>query len=338
MQMPSMLQEESLTRLMQGAAAGAVATMFVGFYWGGWSLSSTADKMAKQRSELAVVAALAPVCVDKFRALPDAEAKQAALSKVRSWKRRDEFPKELVTLPVNRTRARRLWTPVTRCWSHRSRPRSNKIPATERKFLHRFFRRLSPARQAAIGISIANPEKIGWKRLHPLRARRPMNCRDGVIPLDASSLSKAAAGLSWKASTPALGREFNEHSMQSASCCSNHFGIIKVPDPQKYRHLEAQSARDRPEGDTNLRIPFGSSDRLNASQFDFEFAHRNHPRRAAKNQFLGSQDKVCELGSSRCCRLAVSLLRGGKVPWINGSISHEPGCVPGTKIAVETRW
>jgi hypothetical protein len=99
MQMPSMLQGESLTRLMQGAVAGAVATMFVGFYWGGWSLGSTADKMAKERSDLAVVAALAPVCVDKFRALPDAEAKQAAVSKIESWKRRDEFPKELVTLP-----------------------------------------------------------------------------------------------------------------------------------------------------------------------------------------------------------------------------------------------
>ena len=99
MQMPSMLQGKSLTRLMQGAAAGAVATMFVGFYWGGWSLGSTADKMAKQRSELAVVTALAPVCADKFRALPDADAKQAALSKIKSWKRRDEFPKEFVTLP-----------------------------------------------------------------------------------------------------------------------------------------------------------------------------------------------------------------------------------------------
>jgi hypothetical protein len=94
-----MLEGESLTRRAQGAVAGAIATMFVGFYWGGWSLGSTADKMAKERSELAVVAALAPVCADKFRALPDAEAKQVALSKVDSWKRRDEFPKELVTLP-----------------------------------------------------------------------------------------------------------------------------------------------------------------------------------------------------------------------------------------------
>ncbi len=99
MQVPAILQGESLTRLLQGAAAGAVATMFVGFYWGGWSLGSTADKMARERSELAVIAALAPVCAEKFRALPDADAKKAALSKIDSWKRRDEFPKELVTLP-----------------------------------------------------------------------------------------------------------------------------------------------------------------------------------------------------------------------------------------------
>jgi alpha/beta superfamily hydrolase len=99
MQVPSILQGESLKRLLQGAAAGAVVTMIVGFSWGGWSLASTADTMAKQRSEKAVVTALAPVCADKFRAQPDAEAKKVALSKVDSWKRRDEIPKEFVTLP-----------------------------------------------------------------------------------------------------------------------------------------------------------------------------------------------------------------------------------------------
>jgi hypothetical protein len=99
MQVPSILQGESLTRLLQGAAVGAVATMIVGFNWGGWSLSSTTNKMAKEQSDLAVVRALAPVCADKFRALPDAAAKTIALSKVDSWKRADEFPKEFVTLP-----------------------------------------------------------------------------------------------------------------------------------------------------------------------------------------------------------------------------------------------
>ncbi len=99
MQLPSILQGESLKRLLQGAAVGAVATIFVGFYWGGWSLGSTADKMAKEQSKLAVVAALAPVCADKFRAQPDAAAKTVALSKVYPWKRAEEFPKEIVTLP-----------------------------------------------------------------------------------------------------------------------------------------------------------------------------------------------------------------------------------------------
>ena len=86
MQVPSIFQGESLKRLLQGAAVGAVATIFVGFSWGGWSLGSTADKMAKEQSERSVVAALAPVCADKFRALPDAEAKTIALSKVEAWK------------------------------------------------------------------------------------------------------------------------------------------------------------------------------------------------------------------------------------------------------------
>jgi hypothetical protein len=75
-----------------------VATIIVGFYWGGWSLGSTADKMAKEQSNPAVVAALAPVCY-KFRAQPDSAAKTVALSKVDSWKRAEEFSKESVTLP-----------------------------------------------------------------------------------------------------------------------------------------------------------------------------------------------------------------------------------------------
>lgn len=99
MRIPSILQGESLKRLLQGAAVGAIATMVVGFGWGGWLLGSTADKMVKERSSLAVVAAMAPVCADKFRAQPDAEAKTIALSKIDSWKRGQEFPKEFVPLP-----------------------------------------------------------------------------------------------------------------------------------------------------------------------------------------------------------------------------------------------
>ena len=61
MQMPSILKGESPKRLLQGAAVGALATIVIGFTWGGWSLGSTADKMAREQSKLAVVTALAPV-------------------------------------------------------------------------------------------------------------------------------------------------------------------------------------------------------------------------------------------------------------------------------------
>lgn len=99
LKLPAMLQGDSLVRLLQGACAGAIAITVIGFNWGGWSLASTTEKLARQKSEQAVVAALAPVCAEKFRALPDADAKKVALGKVDSWKRRDEFPKDFVTLP-----------------------------------------------------------------------------------------------------------------------------------------------------------------------------------------------------------------------------------------------
>jgi len=98
MKLPPILQGESLTRLTQGIVVGAIATIVIGFNWGGWTLGSTASKMAAERSETAVVAALAPGCAERFRALPDASAKLVALKKVDSWKRGDEFPKDLVTL------------------------------------------------------------------------------------------------------------------------------------------------------------------------------------------------------------------------------------------------
>jgi hypothetical protein len=90
---PRRIAEASTARRSRRCGRNHVCWLLLG----GWSLGSTTYKIAKERSELAVIAALAPVCAD--RALPDAEAKQVALSKVDSWKRRDEFPKELVTLP-----------------------------------------------------------------------------------------------------------------------------------------------------------------------------------------------------------------------------------------------
>jgi hypothetical protein len=85
MEMPSILQGDSLTRLLQGAFAGFVATVVIGFGWGGWTLGSTAKQMADKNASAAVVAVLAPMCADKFRQGADASANMVELKKVSSW-------------------------------------------------------------------------------------------------------------------------------------------------------------------------------------------------------------------------------------------------------------
>jgi hypothetical protein len=79
---PSILQGDSLKRLLQGATAGAVVAMIVGFNWGGWTLGSTVEKVAKERADTAVVAALAPICVHQFRQAANATASLTELSKI----------------------------------------------------------------------------------------------------------------------------------------------------------------------------------------------------------------------------------------------------------------
>ena len=72
-----------------GAVAGAIALAIVGFSQLGWTTGSTAEKMATQRAETAVVAALAPICVERFQQQTDAAAKLVAFNKVSSsWDRR----------------------------------------------------------------------------------------------------------------------------------------------------------------------------------------------------------------------------------------------------------
>ena len=84
MQVPSFLQAESRTRLLQGMAIGAVASMVIGFSWGGWMTSGTADKLAAEQAKTAVVAALVPICVEQFQHNSDAKANLAALQKISS--------------------------------------------------------------------------------------------------------------------------------------------------------------------------------------------------------------------------------------------------------------
>jgi hypothetical protein len=89
MQVPSFLapfvEGDSPKRLMQGLAVGAIATMVIGFNWGGWTLGSTAADMVQKGSRAAVVEVLAPICADRFRTAAEAPTNLIELKKISSW-------------------------------------------------------------------------------------------------------------------------------------------------------------------------------------------------------------------------------------------------------------
>ena len=86
MNLPKIFEAESLTRLAQGAAVGVVATVAIGFGLVGWTLDSTAEKMAAERTTAALVTAYAPVCVERYNANATTEQRDA-FGKERKWNR-----------------------------------------------------------------------------------------------------------------------------------------------------------------------------------------------------------------------------------------------------------
>lgn len=78
---------------VNGAIVGAIATMIIGFSWGGWTTGGTAKSMAETAALDASTKIVASLCVNKFAAAPDAKANLAALKEASTWKRGD-FIKE----------------------------------------------------------------------------------------------------------------------------------------------------------------------------------------------------------------------------------------------------
>jgi hypothetical protein len=69
-----------------GAVIGAAGMAIVGFSAFGWTLGTSAERMAKDQAEAAVADALTPVCVARFEAQADAGAKLADFKKITtSW-------------------------------------------------------------------------------------------------------------------------------------------------------------------------------------------------------------------------------------------------------------
>jgi len=73
-----------------GAIVGAIATMIIGFSQGGWYSGGSAERMAQQRSDVAVIDALVPICVSQSKLDPDTTAKLGQLVAMKSsYEQRD---------------------------------------------------------------------------------------------------------------------------------------------------------------------------------------------------------------------------------------------------------
>ena len=73
-----------------GAIIGAFILLMVGFGWGGWVTTGTANQMAKT----AIIDQLVPICVGQFNMDSDKAAKLAEMKKGDSWKRGDFVAKQ----------------------------------------------------------------------------------------------------------------------------------------------------------------------------------------------------------------------------------------------------
>ena len=99
MQMPEFFEGVSITRFLQGAAAGVVATLFIGFTWGGWVTSGTATAMTDKAVEATQVTLYSPICVERYTAKATPE-QRAEFAKESDWNRDSIIEKTgFATLP-----------------------------------------------------------------------------------------------------------------------------------------------------------------------------------------------------------------------------------------------
>ncbi len=86
--------KEKLKIGVWSAIGGAVVLAIIGFGFGGWVTGGTAQGMAKEMAEKAVVDRLAPICVTQFMQDPNKEERLKELKEIDSWKRGDYVKKQ----------------------------------------------------------------------------------------------------------------------------------------------------------------------------------------------------------------------------------------------------
>jgi hypothetical protein len=85
-----MKMNDRLNGFLWGTAMGAGAAVIVGLSMGWIVSTATANVMANERAETVLVAAMAPICVTRFRDAEGYAANLTALKGIKaSWERRD---------------------------------------------------------------------------------------------------------------------------------------------------------------------------------------------------------------------------------------------------------
>ena len=91
------------------AVGGAIVLAIIGFVWGGWVTGGTAQEMAEQKAENAVVDRLAPICVEQFNQVSDKDQRLKELKKTDAWKRSDYVDKQgWATMPGEKESDRKV--------------------------------------------------------------------------------------------------------------------------------------------------------------------------------------------------------------------------------------
>ncbi len=72
-----------------GLICGAVVAMIIGFAWGGWTTSST----SQEKSDAAVLASQAAICVAQFIKEPKSQERLNEFEKIESYKRSEFIEK-----------------------------------------------------------------------------------------------------------------------------------------------------------------------------------------------------------------------------------------------------
>jgi hypothetical protein len=103
---PAILQGEARTRFLQGIAFGAVATIAIGFIWGGWVTSETARTMSAMAESSGRMSVLVPMCVAQFTAADGAVGKFKAAGSYSRENVIGEFVKTVASTSMDYSLAR----------------------------------------------------------------------------------------------------------------------------------------------------------------------------------------------------------------------------------------